>query len=182
MRVFLIDAENVNFELFIKSREFKDDDAFYIVGNETLKFSLYTLKFLQDKRFKIYYFSGADKNYADKIIFTILGAVIGKDEFRRAKFYIVSNDSIFAFLDYTEILFDKKVENIKFTNSLNLTPAKLVSFNKEFDIKNIYKKYEIDIKALKSDNSQMGDLHNALVKKFGMQIGKELYKFIKSGI
>lgn len=73
MRVFLIDAENVNFELFIKSREFKDDDAFYIVGNETLKFSLYTLKFLQDKRFKIYYFSGADKNYADKIIFTILG-------------------------------------------------------------------------------------------------------------
>lgn len=85
-------------------------------------------------------------------------------------------------MDYTEILFDKKVENIKFTNSLNLTPAKLVSFNKEFDIKNIYKKYEIDIKALKSDNPQMGDLHNALVKKFGMQIGKELYKFIKSGI
>ncbi|WP_304342502.1 hypothetical protein [Campylobacter ureolyticus] len=41
------------------------------------------------------------------------------------------------------------------------------------------KKNKFDIKNLRNSYKNYGDFHNALVKKYGMQIGKNIYKFMK---
>lgn len=40
MSIYLIDIENVNLELFLKSKKFEKTDKFYLVGNSNLKFSM----------------------------------------------------------------------------------------------------------------------------------------------
>lgn len=187
MNVYLIDIENVNLELFLKSRKFTKDDKFCLVGNSNLKFNINVLKFFEDKEYKVYFFNDANKNYADKILFTILGSIIEKENLKNAKFYIVSNDNIFVNLDFTERLFGKKVENIKFSNSTSLVkttpknePKKEIK--KELSIDEIYKNNIEDIEILKESYPKNDEFHNALVKLFGMEIGKELYKISKNSV
>ena len=88
MRAFLIDAENVNIEQFFSISGFEKDDKFYIIGNTTLKFSTKILQFLQEHKYKIYTFDTPRKDYADKMIFTILGAILNDDEIH--EFLIIS--------------------------------------------------------------------------------------------
>ncbi|QKF65265.1 hypothetical protein [Campylobacter corcagiensis] len=180
MRVFLIDAENVNIEFFIKSREFKKSDKFYIVVYNSLKFSIDVLKFLQDREFFVYEFKNPSENYADKIIFTILGYIMNDPKF--SHFYIVSNDHIFVNLGFTERLFGKKVENIKFSNSTSLVATKSSFEPKkaEPNIDEIYKNNIEDIEILRQSYPKNDEFHNALVKLFGMDIGKNLYKISKN--
>ena len=45
MSIYLIDIENVNLELFLKSKNFEKTDKFYLVGNSNLKFSMSVLEF-----------------------------------------------------------------------------------------------------------------------------------------
>ena len=111
MRAFLIDAENVNIEQFFSISGFEKDDKFYIIGNTTLKFSTKILQFLQEHKYKIYTFDTPRKDYADKMIFTILGAILNDDEIH--EFLIISNDKIFENLDFVGEIFNKKIKNIK---------------------------------------------------------------------
>lgn len=185
MRVFLIDAENVNIEFFIKSNKFDKSDKFYIVGYSNLKFSIDVLKFLQDREFFVYEFKNPSENYADKVIFTILGYIMNEPKF--SHFYIVSNDNIFVNLGFTERLFGKKVENIKFSNSTSLVkttpknePKKEIK--KELSMDEIYKNNIEDIEILRESYPKNDEFHNALVKLFGMEIGKELYKISKNSV
>ena len=184
MNVFLIDIENVNLELFLKSREFNKSDKFCLVGNSNLKFNINVLKFLEDKEYRVYFFNDANKNYADKILFTILGSIINKEKFKDAKFYIVSNDGIFSELAYTQNLFNTKVENIKFDNSQTTALVKIKEDKEEtkkdeLDIQSICLKNQKEILSLKYTYANLLDFHNALVQKFGMEVGKKIYKFMK---
>ena len=86
MSIYLIDIENVNLELFLKSKKFEKTDKFYLVGNSNLKFSMSVLEFFEDIEYKIYHFNSADKNYADKILFTILGSILNRPEYVNDKF------------------------------------------------------------------------------------------------
>lgn len=191
MRVYLIDAENINLEMFIKSREFEIDDKFYLVGYSSLKFGIDVLKFLQDREYFVYKFDNPSDNYADKIIFTILGYIMNDSKF--SEFFIVSNDGIFVNLAYTEKFFGKRVENIKFSNSTSLVKAthkkEIVEVKKDeikpnlqnpLSIKEIYEKNIEDIEILRHSYPKNDEFHNSLVKLFGMEIGKELYKISKS--
>ncbi|MCR8699143.1 hypothetical protein [Campylobacter ureolyticus] len=178
MSIYLIDIENVNLELFLKSKNFEKTDKFYLVGNSNLKFSMSVLEFFEDIEYKIYHFNSADKNYADKILFTILGSILNRPEYVNDKIYMVSNDNIFEELEYTENLFKKKVINLKFLNSTRKVLVK-TNNNENLEIKNIYEKNKFDIKNLSNSYKNNGDFHNALVKKYGMQIGKNIYKFMK---
>ncbi|MCZ6134754.1 hypothetical protein [Campylobacter ureolyticus] len=56
MSIYLIDIENVNLELFLKSKNFEKTDKFYLVGNSNLKFSMFVLEFFEDVKYKIYHF------------------------------------------------------------------------------------------------------------------------------
>lgn len=47
MSIYLIDIENVNLELFLKSKNFEKTDKFYLVDNSNLKFSMFVLEFLK---------------------------------------------------------------------------------------------------------------------------------------
>lgn len=184
MNVYLIDIENVNLELFLKSRKFTKDDKFCLVGNSNLKFNINVLKFFEDKEYKVYFFNDANKNYADKILFTILGSIIEKENLKNAKFYMVSNDNIFSELKYTENLFNTKVENIKFDNSQSTALTKIKDDKKEeniekFDIENLCFNHQKEILSLRYSYDDLGEFHNELVKKFGMEIGKKIYKFMK---
>lgn len=184
MRVFLIDAENVNIEFFIKSNKFDKSDKFYIVGYSNLKFSIDVLKFLQDREFFVYEFKNPSENYADKVIFTILGYIMNEPKF--SHFYIVSNDNIFVNLGFTERLFGKKVENIKFSNSTSLVKVTTKNSPKpqktenEPNIDEIYKNNIEDIEILRQSHPKNDEFHNALVKLFGMEVGKRLYKISKN--
>lgn len=193
MRAFLIDAENVNIEQFFSISGFEKDDKFYIIGNTTLKFSTKILQFLQERKYKIYTFETPRKDYADKMIFTILGAILNDDEIH--EFLIISNDKIFENLDFVEEIFNKKIKNIKFqpnqttqksgTNLAQITPkiecnkndsnTKLALTNIEIFIKQ--NQFTIDLLRNLSSNKQ--NFHTHLVQKFGKEKGREIYIFMR---
>lgn len=180
MSVFLIDLENVNLELFLKSRKFSSQDKFYLVGISSLKFAASVLEFLADKEYKFYSFNDAKKDYADKIILTILGSLLEK--FKNENFFIVSNDGIFSELDFTKNIFSKKVENIKFNNhTTKETPVlkpQTETENKNIEI--LYNKNLAKIDEIWNKYKNFRDFHNNLVKEFGLEMGKNLYKFAKT--
>lgn len=193
MRAFLIDAENVNIEQFFSISGFEKDDKFYIIGNTTLKFSTKILQFLQERKYKIYTFETPRKDYADKMIFTILGAILNDDEIH--EFLIISNDKIFENLDFVEEIFNKKIKNIKFqpnqttqksgTNLAQIKPkiecnkndsnTKLALTNIEIFIKQ--NQFMIDLLRNLSINKQ--NFHTHLVQKFGKEKGREIYIFMR---
>ncbi|MCZ6133466.1 hypothetical protein O6B42_06165 [Campylobacter ureolyticus] len=180
MSIYLIDIENVNLELFLKSKKFEKTDKFYLVGNSNLKFSMFVLEFFEDIEYKIYHFNSADKNYADKILFTILGSILNRPKCVNDKIYMVSNDNIFSSLKYTKKLFNKNVENIKFNNSTSLVPAKKKDLIVVKDtIDNLYRLNREKIKKILINTDKNLDFHNGLVKEFGKD-GIELYRFIKN--
>ncbi|MCZ6162039.1 hypothetical protein [Campylobacter ureolyticus] len=196
MSIYLIDIENVNLELFLKSKNFEKTDKFYLVGNSNLKFSMFVLEFFEDVKYKIYHFNSADKNYADKnyadknyadknyadkILFTILGSILNRPKYVNDKIYMVSNDSIFSSLKYTKKLFNKNVENIKFNNSTSLVPEKKKDLIVVKDtIDNLYRINKEKIKKILIKTDKNSDFHNGLVKEFGKDDGIELYRFIKN--
>ncbi len=182
MNIYLIDIENVNLELFLKSKKFEKTDKFYLVGNSNLKFSMSVLEFFEDIEYKIYHFNSADKNYADKILFTILGSILNRPEYVNDKIYMVSNDNIFSSLRYTKKLFNKNVENIKFDNSTSLVPVKkkdLMIVKDDATIDNLYRINKEKIKKILIKTDKNSDFHNELVKEFNKD-GIELYRFIKN--
>ena len=172
MRAFLIDSENVNFDNFIKQKRFKKSDNFFIVGNATLKFSLMVLEFLQDKKVKFYDFNEPSKDYADKIILTLLGYLLAQKRFKKC--FIVSNDNIFSKLNFTKDYFGKKVKIIKINNEH--TP-KLLS-KTDYHIQ-LFDKNQDFIKDLREQSKNLGEFHRALQKHFKIH-GTAIYHYLKT--
>ena len=180
MRAFLIDAENVNIEQFFSISGFEKDDKFYIIGNTTLKFSTKILQFLQERKYKIYTFDTPRKDYADKMIFTILGAILNDDEIH--EFLIISNDKIFENLDFVEEIFNKSGTNLeqitpKVECNKNDSNTKSTLTNIEIFIKQ--NQFTIDLLRNLSSNKQ--NFHTHLVQKFGKEKGREIYIFMRDG-
>lgn len=171
MRAFLIDSENVNFDNFIKQKKFKKDDHFFIVGNATLKFSLMSLEFLQGKKVKFYDFNEPSKDYADKIILTLLGFLLAQKKFKKC--FIVSNDNIFSKLHFTKEFFDKAVKIIKVNNE----HMPRLSVKPDYHIQ-LFEKNEDFIKKLRAQSKNLGEFHRALQKHFKIQ-GTLIYKYLK---
>lgn len=171
MRAFLIDSENVNFDNFIKQNKFKRKDTFFIVGNATLKFSLMTLEFLQDKRVKFYDFNEPSKDYADKIILTLLGFLLAQKKFKKC--FIVSNDNIFSKLNFTYDFFGKKVKILKINNEHS---TKLLT-KPDYHIQ-LFEKNADFIKNLHAQSKNLGEFHRALQKHFKIH-GTLIYKYLK---
>lgn len=171
MRSFLIDSENVNFDNFIKQNKFKRKDNFFIVGNATLKFSLMTLEFLQDKKVKFYDFNEPSKDYADKIILTLLGFLLAQKKFKKC--FIVSNDNIFSKLNFTYDFFGKKVKILKINNEHS---PKLLT-KPDYHIQ-LFEKNADFIKNLHSQSKNLGEFHRALQKHFKIH-GTLIYKYLK---
>lgn len=171
MRAFLIDSENVNFDNFIKQKKFKKNDHFFIVGNATLKFSLMSLEFLQGKKVKFYDFNEPSKDYADKIILTLLGFLLAQKKFKKC--FIVSNDNIFSKLHFTKDFFDKTVKIIKINNEHTLR----LSAKADYHIQ-LFEKNEDFIKNLRAQSKNLGEFHRALQKHFKIQ-GTLIYKYLK---
>lgn len=171
MRAFLIDSENVNFDNFIKQSKFKPKDCFFIVGNATLKFSLMALEFLQDKKVKFYDFNEPSKDYADKIILTLLGFLLAQKKYKKC--FIVSNDNIFSKLNFTRDFFGKKVKILKINNEHN---AKL-PIKPDYHIQLFEKNAEF-IKDLHAKSKNLGDFHRVLQKHFKIH-GTLIYKYLK---
>lgn len=171
MRAFLIDSENVNFDNFIKTNKFKKKDHFYIVGNATLKFSLFALKFLQGRKVKFYDFNEPSKDYADKIILTLLGFLSAKKKFKKC--LIVSNDNIFAKHDFTRNFFGGAVKVIKINNEQN--PK--ITLKSDYHIL-LYEKNEAFIRTLHAQSKNLGEFHCALQKHYKIH-GTLIYKFLK---
>lgn len=171
MRVFLIDSENINFDNFIKSTNFKKKDHFYIVGNATLKFSLFTLEFLQKrKKVKFISFNEPSKDYADKIILTMLGFLLAKKKFKKC--IIISNDNIFSKLDFTDKFAKKEVQILKVDNN-KITPAK----EQEYHI-DLFKKNQDLITSLRQQSKTLHEFHAALQKHFKIH-GTLIYRYLK---
>ena len=171
MRAFLIDSENVNFDNFIKSQKFKKKDTFFIVGNATLKFSLMALEFLQQRRVKFYDFNEPSKDYADKIILTLLGFLLAQKHFKKC--FIVSNDNIFSKLNFTQEFFGKRVRIIKINNEH--TPK--IASKTDYHIQLFEKNAEF-IRDLRLKSRNLGEFHRALQKHFKIH-GTLIYKYLK---
>ena len=171
MRAFLIDSENVNFDNFIKRKRFKKNDNFFLVGNTTLKFSLMTLEFLQDKNVKFYDFNEPSKDYADKIILTLLGFLLAQKKFKKC--FIVSNDNIFSKLNFTQEIFGKKVKILKITNE----HLPKIALKSDYHIQLFEKNAEF-IRNLRAQSVNLGDFHRALQKHFKIH-GTLIYKYLK---
>lgn len=171
MRAFLIDSENVNFDNFIKQKKFKKNDNFFIVGNTTLKFSLMSLKFLQSKKVKFYHFNEPSKDYADKIILTLLGYLLAQKKFKKC--LIVSNDNIFLKLHFTQDFFEKKVKIIKINNEH--TPK--LSFKSDYHIQ-LFEKNQDFIKDLRAQSRNLSEFHRALQKHFKIH-ATLIYNYLK---
>ena len=171
MRAFLIDSENVNFDNFIKSQKFKKKDTFFIVGNATLKFSLLALEFLQQRRVKFYDFNEPSKDYADKIILTLLGFLLAQKDFKKC--FIVSNDNIFSKLNFTQEFFGKRVRIIKINNEH--TPK--IASKTDYHIQLFEKNAEF-IRDLRLKSRNLGEFHRALQKHFKIH-GTLIYKYLK---
>ena len=177
MRVFFIDAENVNLDIFFASKNFKKKDKFFLVSNSNIRFGYESLKFLCKKKFEIYDFDTPSKDYADKIILSLLGA-ISKDK-KIKKSFVVSNDKIFEQLDYVERFFGKKIILLKFdtqTTSTKLIKTKQKNIKiKDFFLQN--EKQIMDIKALSRDKNEF---YTMLTKTFrANNEGAKIYQFIK---
>lgn len=171
MRAFLIDSENVNFDNFIKQKRFKKNDNFFIVGNTTLKFSLMALEFLQDKKVKFYDFNEPSKDYADKIILTLLGYLLAQKKFKKC--FIVSNDNIFQKLNFTKEIFGKKVKIVKINNE----HLPKIALKSDYHIQLFEKNAEF-IRNLRAQSANLGDFHRALQKHFKIH-GTLIYKYLK---
>ena len=171
MRAFLIDSENVNFDNFIKSQKFKKKDTFFIVGNATLKFSLMALEFLQQRHVKFYDFNEPSKDYADKIILTLLGFLLAQKHFNKC--FIVSNDNIFSKLNFTQEFFGKRVRIIKINNEH--TPK--IASKTDYHIQLFEKNAEF-IRDLRLKSRNLGEFHRALQKHFKIH-GTLIYKYLK---
>lgn len=171
MRAFLIDSENVNFDNFIKRKKFKKNDNFFIVGNTTLKFSLMVLEFLQDKNVKFYDFNEPSKDYADKIILTLLGYLLAQKKFKKC--FIVSNDNIFSKLNFTREIFGKKVKILKVMNE----HLPKIALKTDYHIQLFDKNAEF-IRELRAQSANLGDFHRALQKHFKIH-GTLIYKYLK---
>ncbi len=171
MRAFLIDSENVNFDNFIKRGKFKKKDNFFIVGNATLKFSLMALDFLQGRRVKFYDFNEPSKDYADKIILTLLGFLLAQKRFKKC--LIVSNDNIFSKLNFTREFFGKSVKIVKINNEH--TPK--IAAKSDYHIQLFEKNAEF-IRDLRLKARNLGEFHRALQKHFKIH-GTLIYKYLK---
>lgn len=171
MRAFLIDSENVNFDNFIKANKFKKKDHFYIVGNATLKFSLFALKFLQGRKVKFYDFNEPSKDYADKIILTLLGFLLAQKKFKKC--LIVSNDNIFAKHNFTQDFFGNAVKIVKINNE----QSPKITLKSDYHIQ-LYEKNEAFIKNLHAQSRNLGDFHRALQKHYKIH-GTLIYKYLK---
>lgn len=171
MRAFLIDSENVNFDNFIKANKFKKKDHFYIVGNATLKFSLFALKFLQGRKVKFYDFNEPSKDYADKIILTLLGFLLAQKKFKKC--LIVSNDNIFAKHNFTRDFFGNAVKIVKINNE----QSPKITLKSDYHIQ-LYEKNEAFIKNLHAQSRNLGDFHRALQKHYKIH-GTLIYKYLK---
>ena len=171
MRAFLIDSENVNFDNFIKRGRFKKKDNFFIVGNATLKFSLMALDFLQGRRVKFYDFNEPSKDYADKIILTLLGFLLAQKRFKKC--LIVSNDNIFSKLNFTREFFGKSVKIVKINNEH--TPK--IAAKTDYHIQLFEKNAEF-IRDLRLKARNLGEFHRALQKHFKIH-GTLIYKYLK---
>lgn len=171
MRAFLIDSENVNFDNFIKQKRFKKSDNFFIVGNATLKFSLMVLEFLQDKKVKFYDFNEPSKDYADKIILTLLGYLLAQKRFKKC--FIVSNDNIFSKLNFTREIFGKKVKILKVTNE----HLPKIALKSDYHIQLFEKNAEF-IRDLRAQSANLGDFHRSLQQHFKIH-GTLIYKYLK---
>ncbi|TQR61538.1 hypothetical protein [Campylobacter troglodytis] len=171
MRAFLIDSENVNFDNFIRSQKFKKKDNFFIVGNATLKFSLMALEFLHKRRVKFYNFNEVSKDYADKIILTLLGFLLAQKKLEKC--FIVSNDNIFNKLGFTEEFFGKKIRIIKINNE----QAPRLDVKPDYHIQLFEKNAEF-IRDLRAQSKNLGEFHRALQKHFKIH-GTLIYKYLK---
>ncbi|TQR27240.1 hypothetical protein [Campylobacter sp. MIT 97-5078] len=170
MRAYLIDAENINFDSFIKQKSFKKKDYFYIIGNSTLKFSLFTLRFLQNKKLKIYDFNECSKDYADKIILSLLGFLLAKKKIKKC--FIVSNDKIFSRLDFTKELYKKRVKILSPSND------KIKKIQESAYHIELFEKNERLIKNLREESVDLGEFHRLLQKHFKIH-GTLIYKYLK---
>ncbi|RTI73754.1 PIN domain-containing protein [Campylobacter jejuni] len=173
MRAYLIDAENINLDHFFNQYHFDKKDkksVFYLVGNANIHFSFHSLSFLCKHKFKIHTFTQVSKDYADKIILTLLGTISKKPKIK--KIFIVSNDKIFDHLEYIRISFKKNIKLVKFNNQTNppATP-------KPSKIEVYFSKNKENILALKNQAQNKADFHNLLAKNHSC--GAEIYAFIK---
>lgn len=112
LKAYLIDAENVSPHNFFKKYKFKKDEKniFYIVGNSHLHFDTRSLKVLSKTKYEIFTFDHPSKDYADKIILTLLGILATKKKI--TDIYIISNDKIFENLEYMYEFFGKEIHLI----------------------------------------------------------------------
>lgn len=170
MKAYLIDAENVNFDSFIKQKTFKKNDYFYIIGNASLKFSFFTLRFLQDKKVKFYDFNECSKDYADKIILSLLGFLLAKKKIKKC--FIVSNDKIFSRLDFTKELYKKRVKVLAPNNE------KIKKIEKSDYHIELFEKNQDLIMKFKEKSKNLSDFHCLLQKHFKIH-GTLIYKYLR---
>ncbi len=166
LRVFLIDAENVNLHTFIKNTQFKKDDKFYIVGNSTLKFSLSCLDFLKERKVKIYDFNEPSKDYADKIILSLLGKFLSKKKVKKC--LIVSNDNIFENLHFVKDIYKKEVKILKMNEQ---------GKKKSYHIA-LFEKNQEQISQLRQKSKDLGEFHRKLQKAYKIH-GTLIYRHLK---
>ncbi|PSM51625.1 FxsA family membrane protein [Campylobacter blaseri] len=187
MKAFLIDAENINLKLFSEITRFGKKDKFYIVGNENLKLTCKIPNFIGKKRCKFYTFNKSSKDYADKIILTLVGYLCSKKKID--KIYIASNDKIFSKIDYIQEIFNKKVQILRFSNveckedkkdipKITHISKPLIEDKTQLKLKEFFEKNLNEIKEIQKNSTNKADFHNNLSKKFG-QNGIKLYKYIK---
>lgn len=170
MRAFLIDAENVNLCTFLQTLNFSKNDKFYIFGNDKLKFGSETLKILQTKFYKFYTFKKPSPNYADKMIFVVLGTLLNDDLID--KIFIVSKDKIFEKLDFLTQMSKKTIQNL---------PFEFKEKNDKTEIENFYKSKILEIEKLKKIAKNGKDFGEILAKFYGKNLGKNLADFLQNG-
>lgn len=168
LRVFLIDAENVNLHTFIKNTSFKKDDKFYIVGNSTLKYSLSCLDFLRQRKVKIYDFNEPSKDYADKVILSLIGKFLSKKKVKKC--IIVSNDNIFENLNFVKEIYKKEVKILKMNDKEN---AKKKSYHIA-----LFEKNQAQIAQLRQKSKDLGEFHRKLQKAYKIH-GTLIYRHLK---
>lgn len=161
LKAYLIDAENVSPHNFFKKYKFKKDEKniFYIVGNSHLHFDTRSLKVLSKTKYEIFTFDHPSKDYADKIILTLLGILATKKKI--TDIYIISNDKIFENLEYMYEFFGKEIH--------------LIHIQKE---EPFFLKHEEDIIKLLEKANSKSEFHTFLQKKY-YKSAAEIYRFIK---
>ncbi|EPQ8112919.1 PIN domain-containing protein [Campylobacter upsaliensis] len=162
MKAYLIDAENVSPHNFFKNYKFKKEEKniFYIVGNSHLHFNTRCLKILSKTKYEIFTFDHPSKDYADKIILTLLGILATKKKI--TDIYIISNDKIFENLEYMYEFFGKKIH--------------LIHIQRE---EPFFLKHEKDIIKLLEKANSKSEFHTLLQKTY-QKTATNIYRFIKT--